>query len=354
MRRTPSDVMRQEEEVLGAFKASCIDYLTRLVIAGDIAEEDVLKGLVRVEEERMIMPELVRMEMFADDVRRISATSIPSGAEALKVLQAKVKRTQGALARERVVLSETESHSTTTDYRTDPSSAVNGASSSDTEEDEPIDEERTVHLNPSLRITPEEYECWLNLCKSLRRTRMLTAGDAPRKLLLLMSSLFSSQIAIEAHDALYRLYREFRDEWFDRQAFVALRRITRRALAELGIRNGMAEERHSIRKMRLKQRRKVYKERKRVWDDERRGREGLEEEFGHGLDDYRSAMSTAMPPTSPSSDPLGADPEWFQALLTEHYASLEEQFARTLLERQYADLTARMAAQNPRPVSVAR
>ena len=266
------------------------------------------------EEEQHLLPPLVSAERFLHNIQ--GTLGHMRGAEAEEVANRVIDTVRERVSTLHSALNDTDA--ATTDVST--SDCLDSSSDDDDETADAL----PLHLNPSLPISHAEYAAWLDLMRHLRSSDTFNTSDAPRKLLLLMSRAFTQTIASEACEALARLYRQHKEDWFSRDLYKPIKRVVLRALGLLGVSFGGA----NVRKLRLKQRRKVFKARKRIWDTERRVREDLEEEFG--------ALMGVMGAN------LRCSPSWFDELVTEHYESLREQFARSLLEEEYASSIAHL------------
>eukprot|EP01064_Diplonema_japonicum_P025858 TRINITY_DN3728_c0_g1_i4.p2 TRINITY_DN3728_c0_g1~~TRINITY_DN3728_c0_g1_i4.p2 ORF type:complete len:276 (+),score=60.76 TRINITY_DN3728_c0_g1_i4:184-1011(+) len=253
--------------------------------------------------ENMILPEIVKMEKFLECVRRRGE----GGRGVARVLERKIEEER---AREHSMTSTSD----TSDHMWS------------SEEDATALDKLTLHLNPFIPISTEEYETWMDLCRNLRRSNTLSCGDTPRKLLMLMSPACTAVMVTEAMEALIRLFSLFKEEWFPEHDFRILKKIVKRGLAATGVQSPEPIT-PSARRARLKQRRKVFKARKKIWEDERHGRGMLEDQFDELLTAFK------MQQLHPTFSDL---PTWFTSLLHEHHASLEEQYARSLLETEYA------------------
>ena len=327
-----------------------------LVNSGVAKAEDVEQELRKAEEEHRVLPEIVCAERFLKNIERNRSTFFqPPATTGTATATAAATDAGGAdgeaevvsMLEQRIRTLQREFEDETTDGWTG-TTASSVSSGSDAEHDDGGGggdaADLSLHLNPALPISTAEYEAWLRLLQALRVSRALSNTDAPRKLLLLMSSVFTSTVAIEAADALGRLYRMFSDDWFTRDLYRTLRRVTHRALALLEVGDAAGLCGSSMRKLRLKQRRKTFKARKRIWDSERKLREGLVEEYGEAVESLRCELTSAPQTASAVAHLAPAfDPEWFTTLVREHYASLEEQYARSLLEKEYAELTSQLS-----------
>eukprot|EP01061_Rhynchopus_euleeides_P024467 TRINITY_DN3941_c0_g1_i1.p1 TRINITY_DN3941_c0_g1~~TRINITY_DN3941_c0_g1_i1.p1 ORF type:complete len:367 (+),score=113.86 TRINITY_DN3941_c0_g1_i1:58-1158(+) len=309
------------------YREKCINAILARVAQGACTPEDVLRESLRAEEENRILPEIACAERFLKNVERTQP--MLDGGRPCPAAEQVARE-----ARERLACLQIEigvQGGDTTDATT---TSLSDYDDTDSEDDGAPPEALTLHLNPELPISEAEYAAWLRMMQCLRSTHSLTTSADPRRLLLLMSSVFTPAVALDAFDALRCLHHRFRDEWFTRDMHRAIRCIVCRALGLLGVQGQVGDRGSaSVRKMRLKQRRKVFKARKRIWDHERRTREGLEEEFVVMMSTLHSDVATMK---------SLLDPSWFTALVQEHHASLEEQMARSLLEGEYADMLAQI------------
>ncbi|KAJ9460180.1 hypothetical protein DIPPA_04875 [Diplonema papillatum] len=318
---------KDDETFFEPLKDTLITHILSEVVSGSLRAQDVTAEVCRVEKEASFLPDVVILERFIENLRALEP-SLGASVDSPGMLSLLEDRLQALLQR------NAASYSATSETSTDYSSSDN----EDPDNSPPLD----VWLNPQLRISQPEYRAWLCFCQSLQNTNSLCIGDAPRRLLLLMSKSFSSGIALEASCALKQLYFEFQDDWFDKETYGHLRRIVRRGLVATGVCVYRRRER-------IKQRRKVFKARKRLWENEVRLRVALEEEFGESMEDYRTEF---VDPVRRMKLSCMSNPTWFTTLLQEHYALLEEQLGRSLLEREYADLVSNLIHSSSVPGAV--
>ena len=311
---------------IDTFQSECVEYIISMIRNGNVSLDVVNNAVQTAAEQHQILPHIVRMENFAEAISDESFTRIVIGEERCKrvkfILDKMIESMRGQL-----IASEVDTD--TTAYSTD-----NMSSSSESDCGSPS--HCSLHLNPQLPISQNEYTSWLYMCKQLSLANLMeTDCEAPKKLLMLMSKEhFTPVAAVEAYEALHDLYNKFGMPWFKISDFKRIRNITKRALRILDVSSADGKESLQLpqfanRKSRLRSRRKVFKARKRIWDDETRRRFDLENQFGDILSGFKSVFTVTT---------HHEDPSWFKSLLSEHYASLEEQFARTLLEREYHEL----------------